>query len=154
MNALEEETQPKGGIVNYFQGATILNMVINGNMNKNGTDTYGTNNTHQRREATAEEVARSAKACTDMMWGPAATAVLFSACRDVYNWADNASRFERLMQKSGVDCPTGTISNAMRNNPYMKAHVDYWGTMGAPQRVMKLLTAFEKQVDGCVGKTT
>ena len=37
-----EEQKPKqGGIVNYFQGATIHNLVINGNMTKNGTENYG-----------------------------------------------------------------------------------------------------------------
>ena len=40
---MEKEESPqhhRGGIYNYFQGATIHNMVINGNMNKTGTDNY------------------------------------------------------------------------------------------------------------------
>ena len=32
----------KGGIVNYFQGATINNLVINGNMTKSGTENFNT----------------------------------------------------------------------------------------------------------------
>jgi hypothetical protein len=32
--------QQGGSIVNYFQGATINNLVINGNMNRKGTEYY------------------------------------------------------------------------------------------------------------------
>ena len=35
-----EKTQRHGGIYNYFEGATIHNLVINGTMNKNGTEHY------------------------------------------------------------------------------------------------------------------
>ena len=40
MEALEETPHHSGGIYNYFQGATIHNLVINGNMNKNGSEHY------------------------------------------------------------------------------------------------------------------
>ena len=36
-----EEEQQHGGIVNYFQGATIHNLVINGNMTRRGRERYG-----------------------------------------------------------------------------------------------------------------
>ena len=36
-----EEEQQHGGIVNYFQGATIHNLVINGNMTRRGREYYG-----------------------------------------------------------------------------------------------------------------
>lgn len=35
-----EKPQQHGGIYNYFQGATINNLVINGNMTKNGPENY------------------------------------------------------------------------------------------------------------------
>lgn len=35
-----QEPQKHGGIYNYFQGATINNLVINGNMTKNGPENY------------------------------------------------------------------------------------------------------------------
>lgn len=35
-----ETPQQRGGIYNYFQGATINNLVINGNMTKSGTEHY------------------------------------------------------------------------------------------------------------------
>ena len=40
---MEQEEQPQhlsGGIYNYFQGATIHNIVINGNMTKSGAEHY------------------------------------------------------------------------------------------------------------------
>ncbi len=40
MNPLDEQPQQRGGIVNYFQGATIHNIVINGNMSRSGTEYY------------------------------------------------------------------------------------------------------------------
>ena len=40
MEALEEIPHHSGGIYNYFQGATIHNLVINGNMNKSGSEHY------------------------------------------------------------------------------------------------------------------
>jgi hypothetical protein len=36
-----EEEQQHGGIVNYFQGTTIHNLVINGNMTRRGRERYG-----------------------------------------------------------------------------------------------------------------
>lgn len=41
MNPLETPHQ-HGGIVNYFQGATIHNIVINGNMTRSGSESYNT----------------------------------------------------------------------------------------------------------------
>ena len=44
-----------GSVVNYFQGATIHNLVINGNMTKRGTEHYHTEEASQRREQEAEK---------------------------------------------------------------------------------------------------
>ena len=40
MESTETPQQHRGGIFNYFQGATINNLVINGNMTKNGPENY------------------------------------------------------------------------------------------------------------------
>ena len=56
-----EEEQQHGGIVNYFQGATIHNLVINGNMTKRGTEHYHTAKTTQNG-FTDEQVARAIEA--------------------------------------------------------------------------------------------
>ena len=60
MEALEEIPQHYGGIHNYFQGATIHNLVINGNMNKNGSEHYHEkDNSEKRPKATKEQIARA-----------------------------------------------------------------------------------------------
>ena len=38
---MEQSNGGSGNIYNYFQGATIHNMVINGNMTRSGTENYG-----------------------------------------------------------------------------------------------------------------
>lgn len=101
-----------------------------------------------KREATTEEVVSAVTACTGFMWGPAAMAVIFGACRDIYNWEDNASQFERAMRMRNIYCPEGTVSNTFRHNPYMRSHVDTWAQLGASRRVLRLLSAFEQEVEG------
>ena len=59
---METEEQPhhSGGIYNYFQGATINNLVINGNMNKNGEDHYeNTENQHNTSKVTDEQISKA-----------------------------------------------------------------------------------------------
>lgn len=51
-----ETPQHVGGIVNYFQGATIHNIVINGNMTKRGTEHYYAAETTQSREGFRKDV--------------------------------------------------------------------------------------------------
>ena len=45
METTETPQQGRGGITNYFQGATIHNLVINGNMTKSGDEHY-----HQEKQ--------------------------------------------------------------------------------------------------------
>lgn len=52
--------QHSGGITNYFQGATIHNLVINGNMTKSGTENYNGNNTQTAPpQYSDEQIARA-----------------------------------------------------------------------------------------------
>ena len=52
--------QQMGGITNYFQGATIHNLVINGNMTKSGTENYNGNNTQTTPpQYSDEQIARA-----------------------------------------------------------------------------------------------
>lgn len=53
----KETPQRNGGIVNYFQGATIHNIVINGNMNRSGTEHYSNKAEEESRDYTDEQVA-------------------------------------------------------------------------------------------------
>ena len=60
MEALEETLHHSGGIHNYFQGATIHNLVINGNMNKSGSEHYyGKEGSEKRPKVTDEQVAQA-----------------------------------------------------------------------------------------------
>lgn len=58
---MEQEETPHhhGGIWNYFQGATIHNLVINGNMSRSGTESYSaaTTTENTRHHYTDEQVA-------------------------------------------------------------------------------------------------
>lgn len=57
---METEETPHhhhGGIYNYFQGATIHNLVINGNMNKNGNDNYHEGHCQEKHNYNDEQVA-------------------------------------------------------------------------------------------------
>ena len=134
-----------GGIVNYFQGATIHNMVVNGNMTKNGTEYYGDQNqtNHNGICATADDVAVAAKACSALIWGPAAMAVIYGVSRDIFHLQENATDFEKAMTLRQLNCPPGTIANTFRHNPYMKSHVSRWAALGAKSRVIKLMDMFQ-----------
>ncbi len=66
---MQAEAQPQqrgGGIYNYFQGATINNMVINGNMTKNGNEHFHTVKNTDKQSFTDEQIARAIEAiCGD-----------------------------------------------------------------------------------------
>lgn len=96
---------------------------------------------------TPEIVAKAIKGCSDYMWGQSAIATIFCCCRDLYKMTDNASLFERQMAMYDVTCPPGTISNAMRNNSFMRYGIDKWESKGAPGRVLVLITEFKNQVE-------
>ena len=56
-----EKLERFGGIYNYFQGATIHNLVINGNMTKNGSENFQQSETSNKNRVTYsdEQVARA-----------------------------------------------------------------------------------------------
>ena len=55
MEALEEIPHHSGGIYNYFQGATIHNLVINGNMNKHGSEHYHEKDSNNNQNQYSDE---------------------------------------------------------------------------------------------------
>ena len=59
MEKEEETPHHHNGITNYFQGATIHNLVINGNMNRSGTENYYGERQQEKREYTDEQIARA-----------------------------------------------------------------------------------------------
>ena len=147
METSETPQHKGGGITNYFQGATIHNLVINGNMVKNGPDQY-TSNGESKKYATPEQVLTASKACKEqgLIWGGAAYGVLFCVCRDEYSMGDNASNFERLLAGGGIMISEGTINTAMSRNPWMKCHIDKWKGMNVAERALKLRDEFMTQI--------
>ena len=86
------------------------------------------------------------------VWGNAAYAVVFCACRDVYGWQDNASFFERQLAAVGKEIPAGTVNAALSRNPYMRMPVDKWKGCGVMERVLVLKDKFCEQADALMAK--
>ena len=86
------------------------------------------------------------------VWGNAAYAVVFCACRDVYGWQDNASFFERQLAAVGKEIPAGTVNAALSRNPYMRMPVDKWKGCGVMERVLVLKDKFCEQADALLAK--
>ena len=142
----EEKPKQRGGITNYFQGATIHNLVINGNMTKTGSE-YFNSEKHKMTGVTPFMVGRALKQCEAYIWGYAAYSVAFCVCRDNYDgWPDNATDFERKMRDQGIDLPEGTINTALSRNAFMRFDIDKWEENGALDRVIKLRDEFKQQV--------
>lgn len=145
MELSEETPQHRhGGIYNYFQGATIHNLVINGNMTKNGSEKY--NSSSEKKNISSEQMVSALKQCGDYIWGHAAYSIIFCVCRDVYHMGDNASQYERMLAEQGIMIPTGTINTAMSRNQWLKFHIDSWEENGASQRALKLRDVFMEKV--------
>lgn len=112
-----------------------------------------------------EVLAQAIEDVQDYFWGYSSNAVLFCVCKDKYNYPDNTSLFERetrelkYHKKMAYLCADGTISNAFKNNPYMKYNIDKWEEKGAKDRVLVLrdefITAIEKAKKNmsCLRKT-
>jgi len=147
-----EDTNPShsGGIYNYFQGATINNLVINGNMTKSGPENYNSQSNSNTKYVKPEIIAKVIQKLKPTFWGNAAFTIQFCACRDLYGWQNNALEFERIMREYGFDIPEGTITNTIFHNKYMELGVDKWETNGAMQRVMTLLENFKSNVENVI----
>ena len=142
-----EPTQHRGGIFNYFQGATINNLVINGNMTKSGSEDYhNTGSKETTSSVTAEQVVEAVKRCKGIFSTMASYAIAFCVCRDLFHVGDNMASFERGLRQNGVEITEGTIDTAVRRNPYMKYHVDKWGENGADERTLKRRDVFRKRL--------
>ena len=150
---METEEQPhhSGGIYNYFQGATINNLVINGNMNKTATDHYdNTQKTKSNTSVTNDQIMGALKECQSMVWGSSAYSIAFCVCRDIYCLQNNASQFERMLLDKGISIASGTINSALYRNPWMKYHVDSWSENGANERALKFKDEFVKHMENIV----
>ena len=143
-----EPTQHRGGIFNYFQGATINNLVINGIMTKSGSEDYhNTGGKETTGSVTAEQVVEAVKRCKGIFSSMASYAIAFCVCRDLYHLKDNMASFERGLRQNGIEITEGSIDTAVRRNSYMKYHVDKWGENGADERTLKRRDVFRERMN-------
>ena len=143
----QEKPQGHSNIYNYFEGATIHNMVINGNMVKNGDEHYqDTSHDVHATAATTQLLKKALERCKQYIWGHAAYSITFCVCRDKFHMEDNASLFERTLNSLGVPLPAGTINSAFSRNPWLKHHIDDWEKLGVKERPLKLRDAFQQEM--------
>lgn len=145
-----ETPQRHGGIVNYFQGATIHNIVINGNMNRSGAEHYSKTAEEKKSRddmPPQEQLINAVEKVKSLFWATSALATIYCVCRDRYGAKVSASEFERQLNKANIKCPEGTIRNTMRNNPYMKLPISKWENNGAQERVMVLIDKFVEAIE-------
>lgn len=154
MEKTMQEKMQRKTVVNHFEAGAncqVFNGNITGCVFAMPGSTVAQNHddrTHpESQEVTAEELGKAIACCGKYIWSPSALAVIFGICRDKYDWADNGSEFERRMAVMNLDCPSGTIANAMRNNPYLRMNYKKWASAGAKRRVMVLAEEFQKAID-------
>lgn len=101
-----------------------------------------------RKTITTQQIATAYKQCLSYTWGKSSLASIFRVCVQYYGLADNRSQFERDMSKAGVECPSGTLNSAFQANAYLPYPIEQWPEKGAKERVMILVDAFCKAVEG------
>lgn len=145
---METKEKERQGILieNNFSGATIHNIVINGNMVKNGHEEYH-EEADKRQGVNGEQVVNALRLCEAFLWGNSAYSIAFCVCRDVFNLENNASGFERMLAENGISIPMGTVNSAMSRNPWMKYHIDRWEEKGVQRRALKLRDEFRQQME-------
>lgn len=94
------------------------------------------------REPDLQKMVEGVNHVRDYFWGDSSLAVIFCVCRDCYGYANNMSQFER-----DFHCSAGLLSNAFRNNPYMRLNVSKWEQNGVKARVMRLVDAYKEAVE-------
>lgn len=103
----------------------------------------GDNGEQAEEEADVDMLVACVQEVRDHFWGDSSMAVIFCVCRDSYGYADNMSQFER-----DFHCQAGVLSNAFRNNPYMRLNISKWEQNGAKKRALQLRDAYTNAVLG------
>ena len=144
-----ETPQQRGGIVNYFQGATIHNIVINGNMSRSGTEHYHTRETKSmRQEALAEELPTRETMCqavesgvkAGLWWGNQSWAVVYRVYQ-LKGYTGSMSDFVREAQTWPLDLAATCTYDAVQKpiaRGTMIGQPDKWLANGAPQQAVAL----------------
>lgn len=145
METIETPEHHKGGIYNYFQGATIHNIVINGNMNKNASENYS--KTENNKNLTPEQVVKVLRENPEHFESHASYSIAFCVCRDLYSMGNNATQFEKMLIEKGINIPLGTINNTLSRKPFMRYHIDKWDDNNASASVLKARDSFIEKIE-------
>lgn len=115
--------------------------------NKTHTEESSDSKVPVQRSISSDQMVTALRLCSAYIWGNAAYSIGFCVCRDAYNMGDNASQYERKLNKRGIMIPAGTINTAMSRNPWMKYPIDSWEENGASERALRLRDALMEQVE-------
>ena len=140
-------------IVNNFNGATIHNLVINGNMNKCGTEYYEASSRVQEepqpmvvRRPTDDMIIEGVRRCQAFFWAGAAWAVVYRVLQSDYDESRSVNQFEEdmFLPSEGLNyrCSPRTIAMGMQNNTVLRSKPEVWEQEGAKSRILTLRDAF------------
>ena len=105
-----------------------------------------------KKELSAEQLARAIENCQEYFWAKSAYAVLFCLLRDECKKELSQAGFERMVvalpYKKELDyvCSTGTIANAFSDNSIYTFPVCKWEMEGASERIITLLKQLRKEL--------
>ena len=149
METTEKPEHFQGGYY-YFQGVTINNLVINGDMAKSCSDQFMNAPTPQCI-VNGDVLVKALQQCQEYIWGNAAYSIGFCVCRDIYHLENNATQYERILNERGIPLPPGTVNTTISRNPWMKYHVDKWECNGASERAMRLRDVLKERMETLLG---
>lgn len=139
--------------INFYDGAKIGQHIDRTDTSNVWMGTEGsvevkkTNMLNNKEELTAEQLRDGIAACQELFWGKSCLAIIYCVCRDSCGYGGSVSQFERELGTLGLDCPPGTITNALRNNPFMKLPVGKWKQQGVKERVMRVVECFQDAIN-------
>lgn len=139
----EETPHHSGGIYNYFQGATIHNIVINGNMTKSGPENYYAGREekpHEDRVATREMMSQAAKATLDGgYWKSQRSWSVTFVVYCIWGYKGKVSDFvtEATEWPDGVaervTCNRDAVEK-LKNTYYFSKNIKEWRSNGVPEQ--------------------
>ena len=116
----------------------IGQFVLENNGTISNTVNIGNSNGHQeKRKVKVEILKQCAEKVKHLFWEPCAITVVYCIGRDLYDYKDNYSQFER-----DFGCSAKIISRTLGNNPFMNKHVDLWDEIDVPKRALVLKEAY------------
>ena len=133
----------QGSYIDIHDNENVYLSVDKAKVNVNPSTGSGQDeNDDENRLPDAQALVECVGRVKEHFWGDSAMAVIFCVCRDCYGYANNMSQFER-----DFNCHEGLLSNAFRNNPYMRLNIVKWEQQGVKQRVLRLMEAYRNAVE-------